>query len=277
MKVSQSQPIGSTEVAQASATETTVRASTRATHAEAGLDAVPKATAGQFAKGQSAPKAGSRALATRVAYADSQLGINEQAWRDYGKAEKKMDQEAKKLTKGWDKLDAKDFGVEQKAFKEYARSSSALRAFVDNEGGSIWRAEAASNAGELVDARVKFLKSGAQVDGHSKAAIPDDAPQQEMNRLVAESYEASRLVLEDLRGKIEPKLDDAQLAMFRVAEKAFDVFRDATSTRAANVEARGGTLAPLIYGSVAEGMTDAHANELWSFLARVSGSDSPNS
>lgn len=230
---------------------------------------VPKETAKEFVQSSTGPRTGQSVFATRVKYSETTMGMAETAWKDFGKAEKKMDGVAKELTKGWDPADQKDMAAEQNAFKAYARSQGAFQAFHENTGGSIWRIESAGIAQQMVEARMDFLKKGAEVPGNSKAKIPDTAPQQEMNALIYESFNASKSQLQTLRDKISEALEDPTKSMFEEAEKAFDAFRDATAERVANGEARGGTLAPAIWGSVAEGMTDKHHDELIKLLDSI--------
>ncbi|MEW5854882.1 MAG: lysozyme inhibitor LprI family protein [Myxococcota bacterium] len=272
MRVSQTKQqrvdnVGQKQVNQAHSTQAPQATQKRAQAAAPDLDhAVPRSTTQQFAKASQQPRAGQSALSTRIAHRDTQAGMNEAAWKDTAKAEKRMDTVAKELTKGWDGADAKDMRAEQKAFKEFNSAWASFDAFQSNDGGSIWRTEAAGMAKDGIEARIKFLQAGAEVQGNTSANIPDDATQQEMNALAYESFAAAEHRLKDLEGKIEVQLDDGALNMFRAAQEAFRDFRDATATRVSNGEARGGTLAPLIRSGVAEQMTEQHFERLSQLL-----------
>ena len=62
------------------------------------------------------------------------------------------------------------------------------------------------------------------------------------------------------------KTDQQGLAKLTAAQRAWIAFRDAQAELEADMEARGGSLAPMIYAGVRAGLTKARTKELEKLL-----------
>jgi uncharacterized protein YecT (DUF1311 family) len=79
----------------------------------------------------------------------------------------------------------------------------------------------------------------------------------EMNQAAYAAFDKANERMEDLVGQLKQRLkDDPEgLAELDAAQSAFTEFRDAQSTLAGNLEARGGSMMPMVAAAAAEAMT----------------------
>ena len=86
--------------------------------------------------------------------------------------------------------------------------------------------------------------------------------QGEMNREAAAEFEAADATLNKVYKQFIDKLDDEGKEKLKIAQRAWVQFRDAQSDFEADSEARGGSMAPLIYNGARKRLTDARIKEL---------------
>ena len=86
--------------------------------------------------------------------------------------------------------------------------------------------------------------------------------QSEMNRGAAREFETADATLNKVYKQLIGKLDDEGKEKFKLAQRAWVQFRDAQADFEADKEARGGSMAPLIYNGTRKTLTDARIKEL---------------
>lgn len=86
--------------------------------------------------------------------------------------------------------------------------------------------------------------------------------QSEMNREAAREFETADATLNKVYQQLIGKLDDEGKEKLKVAQRAWVQFRDAQAAFEADKEARGGSMAPLIYNGARKTLTDARIKEL---------------
>jgi uncharacterized protein YecT (DUF1311 family) len=91
--------------------------------------------------------------------------------------------------------------------------------------------------------------------------------QQEMNREAAADFAKADAALNKLYTKVLAALDDEGKKKLKAAQRAWVVFRDAEADLQADTEARGGTLAPLIYDSTRTTLTNERIKTFKEMLA----------
>lgn len=82
-----------------------------------------------------------------------------------------------------------------------------------------------------------------------------------MNRQAARDFEAADGALNRTYQRFLAKLDQEAQVKLRSAQRAWVRFRDAEADLAADLDARGGTMAPLIYNGRRTEMTRARTKE----------------
>ena len=83
-----------------------------------------------------------------------------------------------------------------------------------------------------------------------------------MNREAAAEFEAADATLNKVYKQLIGKLDDEGKEKLKIAQRAWVQFRDAQADFEADSEARGGSMAPLIYNGARKRLTDARVKEL---------------
>ena len=86
--------------------------------------------------------------------------------------------------------------------------------------------------------------------------------QSEMNRGAAREFETADATLNKVYKQLIGKLDDEGKEKLKLAQRAWVQFRDAQADFEADKEARGGSMAPLIYNGTRKTLTDARIKEL---------------
>ena len=90
--------------------------------------------------------------------------------------------------------------------------------------------------------------------------------QQEMNREAEASFTKADAELNRVYAKVIATLDDESKPELKAAQRAWVAFRDAQATFQMNQEARGGSMAPMIYAGVRASLTKARIAQLKELL-----------
>ena len=99
------------------------------------------------------------------------------------------------------------------------------------------------------------------------SAVPALAQSQsEMNREAAASFVKADAELNRVYAKVLAMLDDEGRAKFKAAQRAWVVFRDAQAEFEMDNEARGGSMAPLIYEGFRARITKARVAQFKELL-----------
>lgn len=225
---------------------------------------VAKGTAQDFVKSSSGDRTGSSPLEVRF---ESQQEMNLNAHQAYEKSAQAMVKLERGYSKPFEPEDKADFRAEQKAFEKFMTAQATLEGNLEARGGSLMPLVYSGVAKDLVEQRTKLMQERIAngSSGYHGTSTMTDAPQQEMNAAAWEAFGATDDRLSTLCERIAGKLEGEDLAEFNAASKAFGEYREALSEFEANREARGGTLAPLIKASVADGMTLERIDQLTTF------------
>jgi uncharacterized protein YecT (DUF1311 family) len=86
--------------------------------------------------------------------------------------------------------------------------------------------------------------------------------QQEMNRHAARDFAAADVDLNKVYKQLAGRLDEESQAKLKAVQRAWVQFRDAEAEFEADVEARGGTMAPVIYNGRRAELTKIRTEEL---------------
>ncbi len=86
--------------------------------------------------------------------------------------------------------------------------------------------------------------------------------QQEMNRQAARDFDAADSALNRVYKQLTDKLDKESQLKLKAVQRAWVQFRDAEAQFEADLEARGGTMAPLIYNGTRASLTKTRTKEL---------------
>ncbi len=98
-------------------------------------------------------------------------------------------------------------------------------------------------------------------------AIPSYAQSQaELNRQAAKDFAAADVGLNKAYRQLMRKIDDEAQAKLKSAQRAWVAFRDAQAELEADLEARGGSMASMIYDASRMESTKARTNELEKLL-----------
>jgi uncharacterized protein YecT (DUF1311 family) len=90
--------------------------------------------------------------------------------------------------------------------------------------------------------------------------------QSEMNRQAEADFASADAALNKVYQKLVTKLDAQGLAKLKAAQRAWIAFRDAQADLQADMEARGGSMSPMIYSGVRAELTKARTKELEQML-----------
>ena len=90
--------------------------------------------------------------------------------------------------------------------------------------------------------------------------------QTEMNMQSRKDYEAVDKRLNATYQKVLASLDEAGKAKLRDSERAWIAYRDAEAAFESDAQARGGTMAPLIYNTCAASLTEKRIKQLTSAI-----------
>lgn len=90
--------------------------------------------------------------------------------------------------------------------------------------------------------------------------------QQEMNEEAAGEFERADAALNKIYKRFVKELDAEATGKLKAAQRAWVQFRDAESELAADIDARGGSMAPLIYFGKRTELTVTRAKELEAML-----------
>jgi uncharacterized protein YecT (DUF1311 family) len=94
----------------------------------------------------------------------------------------------------------------------------------------------------------------------------DGQSQSEMNRQADADFATADAGLNKAYQKLVAKMDAPGVAKLKAAQRAWIAFRDAQAELEADMEARGGSMAPMIYAGVRAGLTKARTKELEKLL-----------
>ena len=91
----------------------------------------------------------------------------------------------------------------------------------------------------------------------------------EMNRQAEASFAKADAELNRVYAKVIATLDDESKPELKAAQRAWVAFRDAQATFEMNQEARGGSMAPMIYAGVRATLTKARIAQLKELLTNA--------
>lgn len=91
--------------------------------------------------------------------------------------------------------------------------------------------------------------------------------QAEMNAKAAADFQRADARLNAVYAKLRAALDEEGRDRLKTAQRAWVAFRDAEAALAADTEARGGSMAPLVYATAQEELTTARIGQLRKMLA----------
>ena len=86
--------------------------------------------------------------------------------------------------------------------------------------------------------------------------------QQEMNQDAARAYETADGTLNKVYKELLAQLDKESQEKLKASQRAWVLFRDAQAEFEADLEARGGSMAPLIYNEARKTLTETRTKEL---------------
>ena len=95
--------------------------------------------------------------------------------------------------------------------------------------------------------------------------------QHEMNQQAQKDFESADLALNKAYKQLFNKLDEPGRKKLKEAQRAWVVFRDAEAELQADLDARGGSMAPLIYDGRRCELTKARTKELQEMLKDYGG------
>jgi uncharacterized protein YecT (DUF1311 family) len=90
--------------------------------------------------------------------------------------------------------------------------------------------------------------------------------QHEMNREAEKSFQAANAALNAVYKKLRARIDKENRDKLRASQNAWIVFRDAEAELIADLEARGGSMAPMIYEGTRAELTKKRTAELQKLL-----------
>jgi uncharacterized protein YecT (DUF1311 family) len=90
--------------------------------------------------------------------------------------------------------------------------------------------------------------------------------QSEMNRQAEADFVSADAALNKAYQKLVTKLDEQSVAKLKTAQRAWIAFRDAQAALAADVAARGGSMAPMIYAGTRATLTKVRTKDLEKLL-----------
>jgi uncharacterized protein YecT (DUF1311 family) len=99
--------------------------------------------------------------------------------------------------------------------------------------------------------------------------------QSEMNQQARKDFEKADARLNSVYKKLLAELDAEGQAKLKAAQRAWIAFRDAEAAFQADLDARGGSLAPLIHEATAEDLTKKRTEQLSVSLKSQSRTDAP--
>lgn len=238
--------------------------------AEVPSQAVPEKTAEGFVAKETGVKTGDSVFALRTGGDGfvSQAQMNQEAGAKLGDARQKMNDVLFEL---FPKLDAETLLELQKAqqcFDGYVDAQAEFEGNFEARGGSMKPLVFCTAAQQLVEARTQQLQSFNETDympGATTAKIPPDANQMEMTLACHEAFDAADEKMTKLLDKIMDDVidyDPRSAGELEAAQKSWVQFREANATLAANNEARGGSMANMIWAGNAEATTRDRIDQL---------------
>ena len=90
--------------------------------------------------------------------------------------------------------------------------------------------------------------------------------QAEMNQEASKNFDQADLALNRAYKQLLSKIDKEAQAKLKIAQRAWIAFRDGQAELEADLEARGGSMAPLIYNGRRTEITKARTKELQKLL-----------
>ena len=112
--------------------------------------------------------------------------------------------------------------------------------------------------------RLAFCATLALIAIHPNAANAQN--QQEMNQQAAQDFDAADSSLNKVYKQLTSKLDKESQTKLKMAQRAWVQFRDSEAQFDADLEARGGSMAPLIYDGTRARLTKIRITELQKVL-----------
>ena len=112
-------------------------------------------------------------------------------------------------------------------------------------------------------ATISILIFGSLITVPQNAAAQSQA---EMNQDAATNFEKTDIELDLVYKKLISKIDKKSQAKLKTAQKAWIVFRDADAEMIADLDARGGSMAPMIYYGRKAELTKARTDQLKNIL-----------
>lgn len=112
--------------------------------------------------------------------------------------------------------------------------------------------------------RIVFCASLALVAAHPNNANAQN--QQEMNQQALRDFEKADRTLNEIYKQLMGMLDEEAQGKLKVVQRAWVQFRDAQAEFQADAEARGGSMAPLLFNRARTRLTNARIKELVTVL-----------
>jgi uncharacterized protein YecT (DUF1311 family) len=188
----------------------------------------------------------------------SQQQMNQEAYAGLEKAQAKLNDGVRALRKGMEPEDKTELQASLDAFKGYVAAEGNFEGNLVARGGSMQPMIDAGTQARLTNQLAKEVARGLTTY-NGTARIGDDDPQQVMNQKAWAAATKADTKMQGLVAKLEAKLDPEGKAELNAAQTAFASFREAHSTLTGNLEARGGSLAPLISACTHEALTRQRA------------------